>query len=100
MKQKIGNLICYSDKEKQAQIVHVSNEFKTNLHDSSISCSTQRGDDRYTCYGTEYRGPQMNNNNRVIRKLRLHVQMSIDGCIAGPNNEMDWLVWDNDYINT
>ena len=24
--------------------------------------------------------------------------MSIDGCIAGPNNEMDWLVWDNNYI--
>ena len=34
----------------------------------------------------------MNNNNRVMRKLRLQVQMSIDGCIAGPNNEMDWLV--------
>ena len=33
----------------------------------------------------------MNNNNRVMRKLRLHVQMSIDGCIAGPNNEMDWM---------
>ena len=26
-----------------------------------------------------------------MRKLRLHVQMSIDGCIAGPNNEMDWM---------
>ena len=24
--------------------------------------------------------------------------MSIDGCIAGPNNEMDWLVWDDNYI--
>ena len=34
----------------------------------------------------------MNNNNRVMRKLRLQVQMSIDGCIAGPNNEMDWMV--------
>ena len=33
----------------------------------------------------------MNNNNRVMRKLRLQVQMSIDGCIAGPNNEMDWM---------
>ena len=40
----------------------------------------------------------MNNNNRVMRKLRLHVQMSIDGCIAGPNNEMDWLVWDDNDI--
>ena len=40
----------------------------------------------------------MNNNNRVMRKLRLQVQMSIDGCIAGPNNEMDWLVWDDNDI--
>ena len=40
----------------------------------------------------------MNNNNKVMRKLRLQVQMSIDGCIAGPNNEMDWLVWDDNYI--
>ena len=40
----------------------------------------------------------MNNNNRVMRKLRLQVQMSIDGCIAGPNNEMDWLVWDDNFI--
>ena len=33
-----------------------------------------------------------------MRKLRLQVQMSIDGCIAGPNNEMDWLVWDDNDI--
>ncbi len=26
-----------------------------------------------------------------MRKLKLHVGMSIDGCIAGPNNEMDWM---------
>jgi dihydrofolate reductase len=26
------------------------------------------------------------------RKLRLQVQMSVDGCIAGPNGEMDWMV--------
>ena len=26
------------------------------------------------------------------------MQISVDGCIAGPNNEMDWLVWDDDYI--
>jgi dihydrofolate reductase len=24
--------------------------------------------------------------------------MSIDGCISGPNNEMDWLVWDDNHI--
>jgi dihydrofolate reductase len=34
----------------------------------------------------------MANNNRVLRKLRLQVQMSVDGCIAGPNGEMDWMV--------
>ncbi|HZA61325.1 MAG TPA: dihydrofolate reductase family protein [Nitrososphaeraceae archaeon] len=27
-----------------------------------------------------------------MRKLRLHVNMSVNGCIAGPNGEMDWMV--------
>jgi dihydrofolate reductase len=33
-----------------------------------------------------------------MRKLKLQVQMSIDGYVAGPNGEMDWLVrdWDNE----
>ncbi len=35
-------------------------------------------------------------NEIVLRKLKLQVQMSIDGCIAGPNNEMDWMVWNGD----
>jgi dihydrofolate reductase len=34
----------------------------------------------------------MANNNNALRKLRLHVAMSVDGCIAGPNGEMDWMV--------
>jgi dihydrofolate reductase len=34
----------------------------------------------------------MANNKRKLRKLRLQVQMSLDGCIAGPNGEMDWMV--------
>ena len=34
----------------------------------------------------------MTNNKMVLRKLRLQVQMSVDGCIAGPNGEMDWMV--------
>jgi dihydrofolate reductase len=33
-----------------------------------------------------------------MRKLKLHVQMSVDGYIAGPNGEMDWLLegWNSD----
>ena len=38
-----------------------------------------------------------------MRKLKLQVQMSIDGLIAGPNSEMDWMAWDwsdklKDYV--
>jgi dihydrofolate reductase len=31
-----------------------------------------------------------------MRKLKLQVQMSIDGYMAGPEGEMDWLEWDWD----
>ena len=46
----------------------------------------------------------MSDNKKALRRLKLQVQMSIDGCIAGPNNEMDWMVWDWDeklkeYVN-
>ncbi len=37
----------------------------------------------------------MDDNKKAMRKLKLQVQMSIDGCIAGPNNEMDWLIRDS-----
>ena len=40
----------------------------------------------------------MDNTTKMKRKLRLQVQISVDGCIAGPNNEMNWLVWDDKYI--
>lgn len=32
-----------------------------------------------------------------MRKLKLQVQMSLDGFMAGPKGEMDWLVWNWDY---
>jgi len=33
-----------------------------------------------------------------MRKIKLQVQMTVDGYIAGPNGEMDWMVfnWDNE----
>lgn len=31
-----------------------------------------------------------------MRKLKLQVQMTVDGYMAGPNGEMDFLVWDWD----
>ncbi len=31
-----------------------------------------------------------------MRKLKLQVQMSVDGFVAGPNGELDWMVWDWD----
>lgn len=31
-----------------------------------------------------------------MRTLKLQMQMSIDGLVAGPNGEMDWMVWDWD----
>ena len=39
-----------------------------------------------------------------MRKLKLQVQLSVDGYIAGPNGEMDWMIWQWDdslraYIN-
>ena len=31
-----------------------------------------------------------------MRKLKLQAQVTIDGFVAGPAGEMDWLVWDWD----
>lgn len=31
-----------------------------------------------------------------MRKLKLQVQVSVDGFICGPNDEMDWLTWNWD----
>src|ERR1700744_4294430 len=36
-----------------------------------------------------------------MRKLKLQVQISVDGFIAGPGGEMDWITWttDQDFID-
>jgi dihydrofolate reductase len=31
-----------------------------------------------------------------MRKLKLQMQVSLDGFVAGPNGEMDWMTWDWD----
>jgi dihydrofolate reductase len=31
-----------------------------------------------------------------MRKLKLQVQMSVDGYVAGPNGELDWMTWNWD----
>jgi len=31
-----------------------------------------------------------------MRKLKLQIQMTVDGYIAGPNGELNWVVWDWD----
>jgi dihydrofolate reductase len=28
-----------------------------------------------------------------MRKLKLHMQMSVDGFVSGPNGELDWMTW-------
>jgi dihydrofolate reductase len=43
-------------------------------------------------------------NKDSLRKSELQLQISVDGFIAGPNSEMEWLVWDWDdkpkeYVN-
>lgn len=39
-----------------------------------------------------------NSKNNEMRKLKLQVEISVDGCIAGPHNEMDWLICDNECM--
>lgn len=36
-----------------------------------------------------------------MRKLKLQMQMTVDGFVAGPNGEMDWMTlnWDNELKN-
>lgn len=29
-----------------------------------------------------------------MRKLKLQMQMSLNGFVGGPNGELDWMTWD------
>jgi dihydrofolate reductase len=33
---------------------------------------------------------------KAMRKLKLQVQMSVDGFVAGPKGELDWMTWEKD----
>ncbi len=33
-----------------------------------------------------------------MRKVKLQMQLSVDGFVAGPTGEMDWMVWDWDDV--
>jgi dihydrofolate reductase len=33
-----------------------------------------------------------------MRKVKLQMQVSVDGLVAGPNGEQDWMVWDWDDV--
>jgi dihydrofolate reductase len=35
---------------------------------------------------------------RPIRKVKLQIQLTIDGFVCGPNGEMDWMVWEWDEV--
>jgi len=45
-----------------------------------------------------------NKKGGIMRKLKLQMQLSVDGFVAGPQGELDWMVWDWDdklkaYVN-
>jgi dihydrofolate reductase len=48
--------------------------------------------------GTDKKGQTVSKqtNKTAMRKLKLQVQISVDGYVAGTNGEMDWMVWDWD----
>ena len=31
-----------------------------------------------------------------MRKLKLQMQITVDGFVAGPNGDLDWMTWDQD----
>ncbi len=31
-----------------------------------------------------------------MRKLKLQMQVTVDGCVAGPQGQLDWMTWDMD----
>jgi len=51
---------------------------------------------RICCSAKNYYGNIPKKGGPNMRILKLQMQMSVDGFVAGPNGEMDWLVWNWD----
>jgi hypothetical protein len=32
----------------------------------------------------------------LLRKLKLQMQITVDGFVAGPEGQLDWMTWDMD----
>jgi len=35
-------------------------------------------------------------NGGIMRKLKLQMQITVDGFVAGPEGQLDWMTWDMD----
>src|SRR5437762_167817 len=40
--------------------------------------------------------PQSLHHRGPMRKLKLQMQMTVDGFVAGPQGQLDWMTWDMD----
>ena len=34
-----------------------------------------------------------------MRKLKLQMQITVDGFVAGPNGDLDWMTWDSKQMD-
>ena len=47
-------------------------------------------------HGEKTASDKLTTKIKTMRKLKLQVQMSVDGYVAGPKGELDWMTWEKD----
>jgi dihydrofolate reductase len=47
-------------------------------------------------HSARLRGQTISHTGEVMRKLKLQMQITIDGFVAGPEGQLDWMTWDMD----